>query len=71
MSLQVPERSKSIPRGSESDDTDVSIYAKAMPGKEICPIFSVSNVNGEGIPCIKKFMSLLRFFWTPLRKRSL
>ena len=30
-----------------------------MPGKEICPIFSVSNVNGEGIPCIKKFMSLL------------
>ena len=60
--LQSPQAGKNpfaIPRGALSDDTDVSLYAKAMPGKQICPIFSVSNVNGDGIPCLKKFMSLL------------
>ena len=60
--LQSPQAGKNpvtIPRGAESESVDVSVYAKAMPGRVIAPIFSVSNVNGEGIPCLKKFMALL------------
>ena len=60
--LQSPQAGKNpvtIPRGEEGDNTDVSLYAKAMPDKVVCPIFSVSNVTGEGIPALKKYMSLL------------
>lgn len=31
-----------------------------MPDKVVCPIFSVSNVNGEGIPVLKRFLSILQ-----------
>lgn len=31
-----------------------------MPDKVVSPIFSISNVNGEGIPALKKFISLLQ-----------
>ena len=61
--LQSPQAGKNpvaIPRGEASDNTDVDLYAKAMPDKVICPIFSISNVTGEGIPCLKKFMSILK-----------
>lgn len=60
--LKSPQAGKNpvtIPRGSASDETDVNLYARAMPDKVICPIFSISNVTGEGIPCLKKFMGLL------------
>lgn len=49
-----------IPRGEAGDNTDVNLYAKAMPDKVVCPIFSVSNVNGEGIPVLKRFLSILQ-----------
>jgi len=61
--LQSPQANKNpvtLPRGAASDTTDVALYAKAMPDKVICPIFSVSNVTGEGINCLKRFLSLLR-----------
>ena len=51
--LQSPQAGKNpvtIARGEAGANTDVSFYAKAMPAKEVCPIFSVSNVTGEGIP---------------------
>lgn len=49
-----------IPRGEAGAAIDVGFYAKAMPDKVVCPIFSVSNVNGEGIPQLKTFLSLLK-----------
>ena len=58
--LQSPQAGKNpvaLPRGADSDNTNVGMYAKAMPDKVICPIFSVSNVTGEGIPCLRKFLS--------------
>jgi len=30
-----------------------------MPSMQMCPIFSVSNVTGEGIPKLKEFLSLI------------
>ena len=60
--LQSPQAGKNpvtIPRGEASEEADVSVYARAMPDKVVCPIFSVSNVTGEGINCLKKFMSML------------
>jgi GTPase len=41
------------------DKSDVSICAKTMLSNKTCPIFSISNVNGEGIPKLKEFLSLL------------
>ena len=61
--LKSPQAGKNpitIPRGEEGENTDMSVYARAMPDKVVCPIFSVSNVNGEGINTLKKFMSLLK-----------
>ena len=49
-----------VPRGAEEEKVDLNLYARAMPDKVICPIFTVSNVTGEGIPLVKKFMSLLK-----------
>lgn len=40
-------------------DDDVEMYANALDKDKICPIFSVSNVTGEGIPKLKHFLSLL------------
>ena len=61
--LKSPQAGKNpitIPRGEEGENTDMSVYARAMPDKVVCPIFSVSNVTGEGIQTLKKFMSLLK-----------
>lgn len=40
-------------------DDDVAVLAKAMPSLQMCPIFSISNVTGEGIPKLKEFLSLI------------
>ena len=31
-------------------DDDLSIYAQNMTSDKVCPIFSISNVTGEGLP---------------------
>ena len=49
-----------VPRGAEEEKVDLNLYARAMPDKVICPIFTVSNVTGEGIPLVKKFLSILK-----------
>lgn len=33
--------------------------AESMPNKTLCPIFSISNVSGVGIPILKSFLSKL------------
>ena len=43
----------------EGEDFDVASVAKVMPKNVMCPIFSVSNVTGEGIPKLKEYISLL------------
>jgi len=40
-------------------EADVTVIAKALPQKQVCPIFTVSNVSGEGIPKLKEFLSLI------------
>jgi len=40
-------------------DDDMAVLAKAMPSMQMCPIFSISNVTGEGIPKLKEFVSLI------------
>lgn len=57
--LKSPQAGKNPIVVGGSEDEDVSVLAKAMPGKVVCPIFSVSNVTGEGIPKLKEFISLL------------
>lgn len=42
------------------DDDDVSVYAKSISNGTICPIFSISNVTGEGLPKLKQFLSLVK-----------
>ena len=49
-----------IERGEASQNTDVALIAQAMADKVVCPIFSVSNVTGEGIPLLKTFISKLQ-----------
>ena len=61
--LQSPQAGKNpvtIARGEAGAKTDVSFYAKAMPDKVVCPIFSVSNVTGEVIPQLKSFLAILK-----------
>jgi len=38
----------------------MSALANEMQGNVVCPIFSVSNVTGEGLPELKEFISLLK-----------
>ena len=40
-------------------EDDITVLAKALPSKTICPIFSISNVTGEGIPKLKELLSLI------------
>ena len=42
------------------EDSDVSMLAQSMPDRMICPVFSVSNVTGEGVDKLKEFMSHLK-----------
>ena len=38
---------------------DVTVLAKSISSKKMCPIFSLSSVSGEGIPKLKEFLSLV------------
>lgn len=38
---------------------DVAIYAQNLASDKVTPIFSISNVNGEGLSILKEFMSHL------------
>ena len=40
-------------------EDDVSVYSQSLASDKICPIFSISNVTGEGIPKVKEFLSQL------------
>jgi len=42
-----------------TDKSDMEIAAKAMPSNQSCPIFSVSNVSGEGLDKLKEFLGLI------------
>lgn len=41
-------------------EDDVTVFAKSIAAKTICPIFTISNVTGEGLPQLKEFLSLLK-----------
>jgi GTPase len=38
---------------------DVTVLAKSISSKKMCPIFSISSVTGEGLPKLKEFLSLV------------
>ncbi len=38
---------------------DVTVLAKSISSKRMCPIFSISSVTGEGLPKLKEFLSLV------------
>lgn len=42
-----------------TDKSDMQMAAKAMPSNQTCPIFSVSNVSGEGLDKLKEFLGLI------------
>lgn len=42
-----------------NDKSDMQICAKAMPSNQTCPIFSISNVTGEGLDKLKEFLGLI------------
>lgn len=42
-----------------TDKSDMQICAKAMPSNQTCPIFSISNVTGEGLDKLKEFLGLI------------
>ena len=37
----------------------VTVLAKSISSKRMCPIFSISSVTGEGLPKLKEFLSLV------------
>ncbi len=41
------------------DDDDISVYANSLASDKVTPIFTVSNVTGEGLSKLKEFMALL------------
>jgi len=41
------------------EDDDVSVFANSLASDKVTPIFTISNVTGEGLPKLKEFMSLL------------
>lgn len=44
----------------QEDDPDLDNYAETISEGKICPIFITSNVTGQGIPELKKFMGQLK-----------
>lgn len=40
-------------------EDDVSVFAQSLASDKICPIFSISNVTGEGLSKLKEFLSQL------------
>ena len=51
---------EAIPRDNEESKVDFDLLARSMPDKLVSPIFSVSNVTGEGIDKLKTFLGCLR-----------
>ena len=45
---------------SKTNDSEISQWADQMHGNQITPIFSVSNVTGEGIPQLIKFIKQIK-----------
>jgi len=41
------------------DEAQIVDYSKGIASGRVCPIFSVSNVTGEGLPLLKLFLSSL------------
>lgn len=44
----------------EKDDPDLDGYAEEIKKGKICPVFTISNVTGDGVGELKHFMSLLQ-----------
>jgi GTPase len=42
-----------------NDIKSVEMLADSLANRTVCPIFSVSNVSGDGIPILKTFFSKL------------
>lgn len=42
------------------EDDDINVYANSLASDKVTPIFTVSNVTGEGLARLKEFMSLLQ-----------
>jgi len=41
------------------DENDCALAARNMPHGRVAPIFLISNVTGEGLPLLKRFMNML------------
>lgn len=41
-------------------EDDVSLFSKSIAAKTICPIFPISNVTGDGIDQLKKFLGKVK-----------
>lgn len=41
------------------DKDDVKIFADKLTSNKVAPIFTISNVTGEGLPRLKEFLSHL------------
>lgn len=44
----------------QKEDPDLDNIAEQLVDGKICPVFTISNVTGEGIADLKKFMSMLK-----------
>lgn len=42
------------------EDDDISVFANSLASDKVTPIFTISNVTGEGLARLKEFMSLLQ-----------
>mmetsp|Transcript_34584 Transcript_34584/g.39179 ORF Transcript_34584/g.39179 Transcript_34584/m.39179 type:complete len:501 (+) Transcript_34584:168-1670(+) len=49
-----------LPVTVREEDTDIETFAEGIMSDRLCPIFSVSNVTGMGLPGLKKFLKLLK-----------
>ena len=41
------------------DSDDIKVFAEKLTSNKITPIFTISNVTGEGLPRLKEFLSYL------------
>lgn len=41
------------------DQDDVKMFADKLASNKVTPIFTISNVTGEGLPRLKEFLSHL------------
>lgn len=42
------------------EDDDVHVFANSLASDKVTPIFSISNVTGEGLPKLKEFLALVQ-----------